>query len=535
MLTIENLTKRYGTKYPLQAVTLSVAAGEIVGLAERDEIGVSTLISLLSGAITPDSGMVIVNDRRMEWPFIARKAGIGIIYEEPELVDALDIPGNIFIGKERRGFGSWLQILNQHETHKEAARLLDSLGFYLSPLSARARSLSTEQKQLVAIAQVIASDPHLIVIENPSRSLSLPYQEQLLQLMRVWQSEGRAILLCSTNLDHLFAATDRIAILHNGKVIRETPTDRTNREEVVAALVGSSDDQLITPVIWALDSFYQARKKAEMLHHNQQLLKRDLAKQDTINKQLLKQLSLQVNALDTVNLALQDAQRRLLTEREQERKHLARELHDQLIQDLLSLSYQLEDVFEAYADNPEMKEKIQGMRRHTREMVDNLRRICGDLRPPTIDSLGLEAALRSYIANWSEGTGIKAELDFGVEVGRLPEKIELSLFRIVQEGLNNVRNHANASEVSISLVHTTPRMLKIIITDNGVGLSDNFDLGSLNREGHFGLLGITERVALMGGRIHFANLPMGGLQIQVEIPHPRLKNPLDAFEMEETL
>ncbi len=406
MIAIENLTKRYGSNYPLSEVTLTIENGEVLALAERDETGISTLISILSGEVYPDSGSISIQGQKLEWPFIARKLGIGIIYEEPSLVDSLDIPNNIFMGRERQGMGRWFQILNQQEMAREAARLLDSLGFYLPVLSVRANSLTTEQKQLVVIAQVIASDPRLIVIQNPSRSLSLPYQEQLMQLMRAWQAEGRAILLCSTNLDLLFATSDRIAILHNGRILKESPTDQTSREEVVAALVGTPEDQLITPVIWALDSFYQARKNVEMLHHNQQLLEKDIAKQDTINKQLLKQLSQQVNALDSVNMALQDAQRRLLTEREQERKHLARELHDQLIQDLLSLSYQLEDLVESHNSAPELEERVQGMRKHTREMIENLRRICGDLRPPTIDSLGLDAALKSYIANWSEQTGI---------------------------------------------------------------------------------------------------------------------------------
>ncbi len=78
-------------------------------------------------------------------------------------------------------------------------------------------------------------------------------------------------------------------------------------------------------------------------------------------------------------------------------------------------------------------------------------------------------------------------------------------------------------------------MLRILITDNGVGLTEDFDLGTLNSEGHYGLLGITERVALMGGRMHLANRPSGGLQIQVEIPHPRLKAPMELFETEESL
>ncbi|MCA9874885.1 MAG: ATP-binding cassette domain-containing protein [Anaerolineales bacterium] len=525
MLIIRNLTKQHGSKLLLKDVSIALRPGEVLGLAERVGSGVGTLLDVLAGRDYPDSGSISLDGRRLEWPFRPHDLRIGIIYEEPKLVESLDIPGNIFLGNEQSltGPASWFRIVSPYKAHDEAARLLDALNLYFPSLTAKPSSLSTEQKQLVAIARVAAGFPRLIIIENPGRSLSLPYQEQLLQLMKMWQERGCMIILCSTNLDHLFAAADRIAVLRDGRLISDTPTDRTSREEIVAAVVGTADHQQITPVIWALDSFYQARKKAEMLHYNQQMLKRDLAKQDSLNKQLLKQLSLQVEALDKANVALQDAQRRLLTEREQERKHLARELHDQLIQDLLSLSYELEDLENTVEAPPKVTARIPGMREHIRRMIDDLRRICGNLRPPTIDSLGLDGALKSYVANWSEQTGIAVELNLDPNVGRLPEKIELSIFRIVQEGLSNIRKHANASHVVVSVTRTSPRMLKMTITDNGEGLHEDFDLGGLGRMGHFGLLGVTERVALMGGRIDLGNQPGGGLQIQVEIPHSRRK------------
>jgi signal transduction histidine kinase len=99
--------------------------------------------------------------------------------------------------------------------------------------------------------------------------------------------------------------------------------------------------------------------------------------------------------------------------------------------------------------------------------------------------------------------------------GRLPEATELSIFRIVQEGLNNVWKHAEASEVTVALRNTSPRMLQISMSDNGHGLDADFDLSSLSNAGHYGLLGISERVALMGGRLQFKNQPNGGLLMRV--------------------
>ena len=145
-----------------------------------------------------------------------------------------------------------------------------------------------------------------------------------------------------------------------------------------------------------------------------------------------------------------------------------------------------------------------------------------DLRPPTIDSLGLGAALQSYVHGWSRRTGITARLSLDEDFGRLPEAIELSIFRIIQEGLNNTGRHANATAVDISLKHFSPRMLLVVLADDGDGLQEDFNLASLSRSGHYGLLGISERVALMGGRLSLQNQPGGGLRIRAEIPHPRV-------------
>ncbi len=237
---------------------------------------------------------------------------------------------------------------------------------------------------------------------------------------------------------------------------------------------------------------------------------------------MIEQLTEQVQSLDQANLAMLETQRRLFSEREQERKHLARELHDQIIQDLLSINYELEEMKTKETVLPVLANDLSNVHQGIRELVDNLRRICGDLRPLTIDSLGLGAALQSFTSDWSARTGIKVVLDLDANLGRLPEAAELSIFRIVQEGLNNVWRHAQASCVQISLQHSSPRTLMVSLSDDGRGLAKDFDLASLAAKGHYGLVGIGERVTLLGGRFRLQRLPEGGSQLLVEIPHPRI-------------
>ena len=104
----------------------------------------------------------------------------------------------------------------------------------------------------------------------------------------------------------------------------------------------------------------------------------------------------------------------------------------------------------------------------------------------------------------------------------------MSIFRIVQEGLNNVRKHAAATLVDVTLKHTSPRTLMLSIADNGRGLQPDFDLSKLTGAGHYGLVGISERVTLMGGHIKIQNQPGGGAILRVEISHPRVEATIDS-------
>ena len=189
---------------------------------------------------------------------------------------------------------------------------------------------------------------------------------------------------------------------------------------------------------------------------------------------------------------------------------------------MLSTNYQLEEVETDAEASLDVQDQILEIRNNIRGLIDELRDICGALRPPTIDSLGLGAALLSFSSDWTKRTEIPLDLDIDENLGRLPETIELSIFRIVQEGLNNIHKHAGARKVQVTLKHTSPRALLITIVDDGCGLPEAFDLSALSSQGHYGLLGISERVALLGGRLRLQNRPDGGVLIQVEIPHPRV-------------
>lgn len=523
LLTVQNLSKRFGTLSALRSIDLQLYAGEVVGVTGQSGSGKSTLAMLLAGIYPPDQGNIIFKGHTIHWPENFRSLGIEVIHQTPRLAENLDITSNIFLGNEIAYplTKNWLKVPNQMAMDQKATELLTLLGVEYTSLREEVYNLSLEKRQMVAIAQVMTSTPDLIIIDEPTQVLSYPYQRVLLNLITQWQQEGKSIIFFSNNLDHLLNVTDRILVLREGYCASEFNTENADREEIIAAMVGTTNYQQLIPIIWALDKYYQITDYASKLQLGQMFLEQDSANLQEIYNQLVNRLTEQITSLDSANQALQNAQRRLISDSENERKYLAREIHDQIIQDLLSTNYQLEEIETQYDSVESLPGDLNIIQENIRGMIDDLRNICGNLRPPTIDSLGLNAAIQSYAQDWSKRSGIHLDLNLDDEIGRLPETIELSVYRIIQESLNNIYKHSSATRAMITLKSNSPRSLMIYIEDNGKGIEEEFILKDYSKDGHYGLVGIEERVTLLGGRLRIQNKPEGGLLIQAEIPHPR--------------
>lgn len=524
IMRVVDVYKSFGSLPVIRQVSFDIMPGEVVGLTGSIGSGKSVLVSLLAGLYEPNSGDVIFRGQRLRWPFAANALGIGVIHQKPVLDDQQNVVNNVFLGNEI-GWPRWLgslRIMDNNKMREEAHRILTQLDAQINSLQEVVTNLSGEQRQLIAIARTMTYRSHMIIIDEPTVLLSYPYQQRLLGLIHDWREQGVAVLFSSNNLDHLFAVTDRIIVLRQGCKVADLHTDETNREAVVGLLLGAEETVKSPPALWDYDNYSRVREQTERLHFHQMMLGKDLGGEATLARQLNERLAEQVQTLDQFNLTLLEAQRRIITENEEERKHLSRELHDQIIQDLLSINYELESMESELSSSESLTDDLAEARQGIRMLVDNLRRICGNLRPLTIDSLGLGAALQSLARDWSARTGVQVKVNIDSNLSRLPEATELSLFRIVQEGLSNVWRHAQASQVNINVLHSSPRTLVVSVEDNGVGFQGNIDIAELSHNGHYGLVGIGERVALLGGRFRLQRLPEGGTVLTVEIPHARV-------------
>jgi signal transduction histidine kinase len=214
------------------------------------------------------------------------------------------------------------------------------------------------------------------------------------------------------------------------------------------------------------------------------------------------------------NTQLHALSQRLLKTQEEERLHLSRELHDESGQLLSALSVQL-GLLERDVNFPEKaNQHISELKETANEIQDNLHKLAVDLRPASLDHLGLVDALRHFIEEFSRQYDIKMEFEaVGMDNNRLPIEVETALFRIVQESLTNVALHAQASQVDV-LINRRNDKVVILVEDNGIG----FILSTPTIEQHVGWFGMRERVEMLGGEFTVESSSGKGTTVRAEVP-----------------
>jgi PAS domain S-box-containing protein len=203
---------------------------------------------------------------------------------------------------------------------------------------------------------------------------------------------------------------------------------------------------------------------------------------------------------------------------EEERKRIARELHDDTIQSLVVLARKIDDI---YYDDKELSEDkrklLEGIREETDNIMAGVRRLSQDLRPPILDRLGLKPALEDLSVNVQNISGITVKLTIKGKPRRLPTEVETTLYRIIQEGLRNIWRHSKATAAELLLEFQDSRTF-INIRDNGKGLDFTYPPDDLARYGKLGLAGMKERARLLGGTLTIESKPMEGTLIKIDVP-----------------
>lgn len=233
-----DIRKHYGTVDVLKGVNLRIAPGEVVGLVGDNGAGKSTLMSMLAGAVRPDSGSIFVDGAELQGtgPRAARAHGIEMVYQDLALCNDLDVAANLFLGREQ--YDRRTRKLNHRQMHAAAAQHLKELHIRVSDTKQEVGTLSGGQRQAVAIARAVTFEPRVLVLDEPTAALAAREVETVLQLIKDVSSKGVSVVLITHRLQDLFEVTDRLVVLYEGVIWTERSPAETSLSELVDAMMG---------------------------------------------------------------------------------------------------------------------------------------------------------------------------------------------------------------------------------------------------------------------------------------------------------
>lgn len=235
LLRIRGLTKTFPGVVALDGVDLTLEAGEVHALLGENGAGKSTLIKVLTGAYTREVGTVDFNGREIapKTPADAQRLGISTVYQEVNLLPNLSVGQNIFLGREPRRAG----LIDHGEIRRRSVALLERFNLSVDP-SRLLDSYPVAVRQLIAIARAVDMSARLLILDEPTASLDAREVERLFAIVRQLRSEGVAILFVTHFLDQVYAISDRITVLRNGKKVGTWMTDELPRRTLIEQMLG---------------------------------------------------------------------------------------------------------------------------------------------------------------------------------------------------------------------------------------------------------------------------------------------------------
>lgn len=242
---LRNISKRFGGVVALENVDLTIYSGEVIGLVGDNGAGKSTLIKVLSGAYSPDQGEILFEENLVDMrnPRAAKELGIETVYQDLALVDTLDVPGNIFLGRELIRFGMGpVRVLDKRRMFQQSQMILRRLGIHLEALRTEVGLLSGGQRQSVAVSRAIFTNPKLVILDEPTAALAVREVEHVLDLVHSLRQQQIGLVFISHVLQEVFTVADRIVVLRKGQKVADLPTEATSIDAVVNFMIGQIED-----------------------------------------------------------------------------------------------------------------------------------------------------------------------------------------------------------------------------------------------------------------------------------------------------
>ena len=237
LLEAKSITKRFGGQTALDDVSIAVKPGEVLAVAGENGAGKSTLMAILSGALKPDAGRIVWNGREVRFSGVAdaRREGVGMVHQEPQLVRCLSVAENLYLGDLPARYG----FVDRSSLRARAVAALAAVGLEVAPERA-VETLGAAASQLVAIARTLTAGARLVILDEPTSALSLGETDRLFHVLRGLRAQGVSIIYISHRLEELRTIADRVAVLRDGRLVLVDALANLDTDALVRAMSGSA-------------------------------------------------------------------------------------------------------------------------------------------------------------------------------------------------------------------------------------------------------------------------------------------------------
>lgn len=232
------LSKYFKGVVALDQVSISITAGQVVGLVGDNGAGKSTLVKILSGDLEPSAGQILLDGEQVHFrhPRDAKNKQIETIYQDLALCENLNIMENVFLGHESYR-NPFLRLLDRRRMYSETAQLLKELGIRVPSTRELVMNLSGGQRQATALARVAKAGAKIVILDEPTAALGVNETRNLLDLVMRFKEQGKTIIIISHEMRDVFEVTDRIIVLKRGELVADKLTAETDADEIVRYII----------------------------------------------------------------------------------------------------------------------------------------------------------------------------------------------------------------------------------------------------------------------------------------------------------